>query len=515
MPYNGIPLAVLDARYLRLDASNDPVTAGLEINAATADEPVLVLQTTDDDATNPILEIQNAAGAMLGEWQTRGGLNFAAAITQATPGLIAVAGVRRWHEYGTENLFIGKNSGNFTLTGGANIGLGDITLDALTSGEENLAVGTNCLTACTSGSYNVGLGTQALQSNTTGARNMAIGNTVLGSNIAGTDNMGIGQGTLGSNVTGVGNVAIGTFTLESSLGTVSVGIGYAVMTGQTTGAENTAVGPYASQFNVVGWNNTCIGYFAGRGVGGNSYSNNTLVGHTAGTALTTGSNNVLIGYQTGDVLTTGASNIIIGTGVDPSAAGASNEINIGGVYKGDVSTPSFSLPVAGTIGGAVNYAGFATDGDLTFVGTAGLQFGSCYGMEIGWTQAAAVQNTWYDISDADMVTGQLHGVTHDGNGQLTAVVAGMYLADWSGAFEADAANVHVLVTFSVNGTEINAGMNHFETVAVNREASCAGNAILDLAANDTVNISIRTTDAGAPDLSVDHLMLRLVQIGGT
>lgn len=51
--------------YLKLDASNDPVTAGLEINAATAGEPVLILQSTDDNQTSAILELQNSAGASL------------------------------------------------------------------------------------------------------------------------------------------------------------------------------------------------------------------------------------------------------------------------------------------------------------------------------------------------------------------------------------------------------------------------------------------------------------------
>jgi hypothetical protein len=152
---------------------------------------------------------------------------------------------------------------------------------------------------------------------------------------------------------------------------------------------------------------------------------------------------------------------------------------------------------------------------MVFVGAAGLTFGSCYGVEISWIQENAAQNTWYDISDANMVDGQLHNVTHDGNGKLTVTEPGMYITDWAGAFEADAANVHVQITFSINGTEGNPGMNHIETVAVNREMPCSGNAILDLADNDTVNVSIRTTDAGTPDLLVDHLMIRLVQVGGT
>lgn len=151
------------------------------------------------------------------------------------------------------------------------------------------------------------------------------------------------------------------------------------------------------------------------------------------------------------------------------------------------------------------------DLDITALGTPPV-YGSCYGMEIGWTQASAVQNTWYDISDADMVDGILGGVVHDGSGQLKASKSGKYAADWAGAFEADAANVHIVITFSINGTEVNQGMNHYHTAGANREAPVSGNAILNLSVDDTVNISIRTTDAGTPDLLVDHLMIRLVKI---
>ncbi len=157
------------------------------------------------------------------------------------------------------------------------------------------------------------------------------------------------------------------------------------------------------------------------------------------------------------------------------------------------------------IGGPVIFSG---DG-------SGLLFGSCQGMEIDWTQANAAEDTWYDISDASMSDGKLHGVTHDGSGKLTVTEPGIYLALWAGAFEADAANIHFLVTFSVDGTEGDPGMNHFETVAVNREQAMSGIALLDLAANQTVNVSIQTTDAGTPDLFVDHLLIVLVQIGGT
>ena len=141
-----------------------------------------------------------------------------------------------------------------------------------------------------------------------------------------------------------------------------------------------------------------------------------------------------------------------------------------------------------------------------------IQFGSVFGNEIDWTQVNAVQNQWYDISDSDMQDGQLYGITHDGNGKLTVVKAGKHAADWSGAFEANANGVHVQITFSVNGVE-DETINHFETIGSNRQSTASGPGILDLAAGDTVNVSIRTTDAGTPNLAIDHLMLRLEHTG--
>jgi len=155
-------------------------------------------------------------------------------------------------------------------------------------------------------------------------------------------------------------------------------------------------------------------------------------------------------------------------------------------------------------------------GDLLWTGTGtGLAYGNCYGNEIAWTQASAVQNTYYDIADSDMATGYLNNVTHDGNGKLTVTEPGMYLCVWYASLEANGANVHLQMAISVNGTEIADGSNHFETFGVSNQSPVSGTAILDLADNATVNLSVRTTDAGGPDLTIDHLGFSLVQIGGT
>jgi hypothetical protein len=80
-----------------------------------------------------------------------------------------------------------------------------------------------------------------------------------------------------------------------------------------------------------------IGYSAGYGVTGNSYSNNVVIGSYAGEAITTGSNNIIIGYDSGDVITSGANNIIIGYQIDPTGAVVSNELNIGALIYGDLA----------------------------------------------------------------------------------------------------------------------------------------------------------------------------------
>jgi hypothetical protein len=68
--------------------------------------------------------------------------------------------------------------------------------------------------------------------------------------------------------------------------------------------------------------------------------------------------------------------------------------------------------------------------DMWFQGGGGLPFGSCYGNDIAWTQAAAI-NTWYNVSDANMTDGILHNVTHDGSGKLTVTYEGMYLVGYA------------------------------------------------------------------------------------
>ena len=124
------------------------------------------------------------------------------------------------HAYGTNNLFMGLNSGNLSTTSNTNTGFGAYTLYALTTG-----------------SYNTAIGKSALQGVTTGQQNIAVGFESLISNTTGTYNVGIGRGTLRQNITGQRNVAIGNESLRNSTGSYNVGIGAFAGYRQSTGSN--------------------------------------------------------------------------------------------------------------------------------------------------------------------------------------------------------------------------------------------------------------------------------------
>jgi len=152
---------------LKLDASNDPVTAGLEINAATTAEPVLILQTTDDNAANPTLEVQSAAGADLAHVEADGTIDTAVHYEIGGTRMLTYVAARF-------STFVGA-SGNKTLTGSNNYGMGTSCITSLTSGFQNVGIGTYALQQLTSGANVVGIGHAAGIYNTTSKESCFIG----------------------------------------------------------------------------------------------------------------------------------------------------------------------------------------------------------------------------------------------------------------------------------------------------------------------------------------------------
>jgi len=139
-----------------------------------------------------------------------GDINFPTT-TGSTYGIIRQNGTRVLHTYGTDNLFLGKNSGNFTTSGvGINVGIGPGVLQGNTIGSQNVGIGGDSLNNNTVGYYNTSIGYYSLRSNTQGYVNVAIGAYSLSNNSGGYNNVAIGVSALQNNNNGANNVAIGT-----------------------------------------------------------------------------------------------------------------------------------------------------------------------------------------------------------------------------------------------------------------------------------------------------------------
>jgi hypothetical protein len=160
-------------------------TAGCNLGA-TANNHTTTLGTTNGTATTNInagsggigltgaVTSANAIGITSGNLTLSSG-NLSLINTTNTPtGIISWTSGTRIHNYGTSNFFAGETSGNYTLTGNHNTGLGVNTLNALTSGSNNVALGASSLILLTSGNNNLAVG-QGMQTLQIGDHNIAVG----------------------------------------------------------------------------------------------------------------------------------------------------------------------------------------------------------------------------------------------------------------------------------------------------------------------------------------------------
>lgn len=165
--------------------------------------------------------------------------------SSSATGNVLKNGVPFIHNYGTNNLFFGLNSGNFVLIGTNNTGLGANTLTSNTTGTLNLAIGENALNKNTTGFNNTGIGYGSLALNTTGFFNTGIGINTLTSTTTGDSNLAIGSRALELNTTGSRNHAIGSAALSLL----------------TSGSNaNLALGDGAGQFLLSGSDNIYLGF---------------------------------------------------------------------------------------------------------------------------------------------------------------------------------------------------------------------------------------------------------------
>ena len=314
---------------------------------------------------------------------------------------------------GTDNIAYGVNAGSSTTGGSANTFVGNSAGASNTTGAGNTVSGWHAFYSNKTGVLNTATGESALYSNTTGRENTAYGYYTLFFNTTGDYNTAMGSNALYNNTTGTRNISLGYDSLKANTsGGYNVATGISALGSNITGGYNVAQGYSSVLFNLTGSVNTILGSYAGRGASGQSYSSSTIVGAYAGYSLGTGSSNLFVGYRAGYSVTTGTGNIIIGYNVEPSGATANNEINIGGVYKGLVSS------------------GTATIGKLTVqAADTGITITSAdYGKAITVNSASARTVTLPSVTAADI--GATITVVKLGAGNVTIqAAASTYIAD--------------------------------------------------------------------------------------
>jgi len=165
--------------------------------------------------------------------------------SSTTIGNINWAGYYLWID-GSASVFAA--GGNYSETGGNNIGIGQSALHAVTSGPENIAIGDDALqnfTAQSSTGPNVAVGYEAGQNISTGYNNVALGTQVMGGTSAvmtGNNNIGLGNGDLQALTSGSDNTADGQ------------GSFYGITTGQyntTVGASNGGSYTSSESYNTI------------------------------------------------------------------------------------------------------------------------------------------------------------------------------------------------------------------------------------------------------------------------
>ena len=182
-----------------------------------------------------------------------------------------------------------------------------------------------------------------------------------------------------------------------------------------------------------------------------------------------------------------------------------------------VITTTTALKIIGTTylgdGGTTNYTEIASNGDLTFVGTAGLSHGDIYGMDE--TVTCTTQNTWYQATFD--TSGPANNVTvSTANNDLTVIALGAYHVGLTICCHSAVAHNFEAMVKKNNGTVDVPATHLFQRTSVaNQVENIAGTCNASFAHDDTIEIWVRCTDAAGIPFIMDHLDLNITQIGGT
>jgi len=455
--------------------------------------------------------------------------------TDINNGVIGLGGTadgnRFMHNFGAgggvdDNTFVGLGSGNFTLTGTNSVGIGDRTLQSLTTGDNNTIVGSGAGSSINTGNRNVCIGGLAGFALSSGDDNIAIGDGALVSQTTGSQLIAIGTDALSSiNNTSVRLTAVGYQALNLAdaacdnvtafgwhAGFNAVTVSSSVFIGENAGASasgirNTFVGVECGSSGCSGTQNTGVGADALRAL--TSGLNNTAMGRRALFALTTGNNNVAIGQEAAASVSTGQGNVAIGTFAliastvsDNIAIGRSALLNsstgtpnvaIGTLALGAATTSSNTIAIGYSTGASIS-----TGSESVYIGsnTAPLLTTASANVAIGFQ---AMLNTPGNSSSNVAIGWNCMAL---GTGHSSAVAMGFNAAN------AGSLNTSVVIGFRANETGVGTQTGG---VIIGSRAGLSLNASQDVVAIGRNTLQTGTNLNG--DVAIGRLALGSISTG--
>ena len=200
---------------------------------------------------------------------------------------------------GSQNFVAGVDAGSSIASGGnQNVLLGDGAGATVSTGDGNIAIGFEAGNDISTGGYNLLIGWKAGDKIDTASSNVAIG-----------------DGSLSTDTKGAKSVALGSNTLNTQNFTTA------------TDTYNVAIGYNAGQKLTVGVQNTLIGGSAGDAM--TDADGNIAIGFEAGNDITTGSYNTVVGWKAGDKINTASSNTGIGDGAIGAETKGAKSVAVG------------------------------------------------------------------------------------------------------------------------------------------------------------------------------------------
>jgi len=185
----------------------------------------------------------------------------------------------------------------------------------------------------------------------------------------------------------------------------------------------------------------------------------------------------------------------------------------------NTASPDTKLQVVGDVkfgDDNTNYVEVSSTGDLVFVGSSGLAFAEIYARDNTTTTSTSTTKAQITIFDTD---GEFNNMTPShAQDHITVTKAGKYKIDASISIKNSSGAAHVisLEMYKNNGTGVFNNIHAGRTLGTGSDVgNLTMSGIVDLAANDTIEMWITSDSGAARTVTVEDIDLCAIQIGGT